>query len=65
VYGVLLSYCTGITLKLCWCRRYIDSFIRYVNLGGGNRPFASNDAKADDLLPMDEDSWDQGVRDGC
>lgn len=36
--------------------------IRYINIGGGNRPFACNDAKLDDLLPMDEESWDKGVR---
>ncbi|KKA17919.1 hypothetical protein T310_8139 [Rasamsonia emersonii CBS 393.64] len=43
--------------RACWAIIVLD---RYVNLGAGNRPFACDDAKPDDLLPMDEDSWEKG-----
>ena len=34
---------------------------RVVNLGMRGRPFASDDARPEDLLPMDEASWEMGV----
>ena len=33
----------------------------YINLGIANRPFVCADARPDDLLPMDEASWEAGV----
>lgn len=35
---------------------------RYVNIGLDGRHFACPDAKPDDLLPMDEQRWESGVR---
>ncbi|KAL1966745.1 hypothetical protein VTN77DRAFT_3942 [Rasamsonia byssochlamydoides] len=43
--------------RVCWAIIILD---RYVNLGAGKRPFACDDARPDDLLPMDEDSWEKG-----
>ncbi|KAL6809509.1 fungal-specific transcription factor domain-containing protein [Trichoderma camerunense] len=43
--------------RVWWAVIVLD---RFVNIGGGNRPFAAHDAKSDDLLPMDEDIWDKG-----
>ncbi|KAL5089157.1 hypothetical protein Trisim1_006010 [Trichoderma cf. simile WF8] len=43
--------------RVWWAVILLD---RFVNIGGGNRPFAAHDAKSDDLLPMDEDIWDKG-----
>lgn len=34
---------------------------RYVNIGSANRPFACDDARPDEFLPVEEKHWDQGV----
>lgn len=61
--GVVGSYCVGevrnVNMPLLVIK-YLK-YARFVNIGGGNRPFAAHDAKSDDLLPMDEDIWDKGV----
>lgn len=41
---------------------YLTSSNRYVNIGLDGRHFACPDAKPDDLLPMDEQRWESGVR---
>ncbi|KAH6892535.1 hypothetical protein B0T10DRAFT_295217 [Thelonectria olida] len=33
---------------------------RYINLGSSSKPFACEDARADELLPVDEKNWDRG-----
>ncbi|EHK23049.1 uncharacterized protein TRIVIDRAFT_116851, partial [Trichoderma virens Gv29-8] len=43
--------------RVWWAVIVLD---RFVNIGGGNRPFAAHDAKSDDLLPMNEDIWEKG-----
>lgn len=62
--GVVGRYCVGQVRKFngpLLVIRILIKYVRFVNIGGGNRPFAAHDAKSDDLLPMDEDIWEKGV----
>ncbi|KAH7147338.1 hypothetical protein DER46DRAFT_650711 [Fusarium sp. MPI-SDFR-AT-0072] len=43
--------------RVWWAVIILD---RYVNLGSKGRPFACDDARPDDYLPIEEKHWDQG-----
>lgn len=43
--------------RVWWAVLILD---RYVNIGIGGRPFACEDPQASDLLPQDEQGWENG-----
>lgn len=43
--------------RVWWAIVVLD---RYVNIGGKGRPFACQDVRPDELLPVDDNHWDRG-----